>query len=106
MKWRIYYDDGGTCLGSTDQDALQAPTIGVQVIWNENPKRSRKGGIATGRDMYLYKGGKWWGCDEAGFWDYQFHWTGPKAVLFGRTMPTWEEYNEIVQRAIKEQLGE
>ena len=55
--------------------------------------------------MYLYKGGKWWGCDEAGFWDYLFNYPDIKVILFGRTMPTWEEYNDIVQRAIREKLG-
>ena len=103
--WRIYYADGLTCSGSTDKDALNAPTTGVQVIWNENPKRSQGGGIATGRDMYLYKGGKWWGCDEAGFYDYLFHYPDAKVVLFGRTMGREEDYNEIVQRAIREKLG-
>ncbi len=102
MAWRIYYDDGSAYPGSTDQDAVKAPTIGVQVIWNEGPKSS---GIIHGRDMYTYKGGKWWTCDQPGFYDYMFHYPGPKAVLFGRTMPTWEEYNDIVQKAKREKLG-
>ena len=106
MAWRIYYEDGSTYLGSTDQNALDAPTVGVQVIWNANPKRSQGGGIVTGRDMYLYKQGQWWGCDQAGFYDYLYFWQEPKAVLFGRTMSSEDDYNEIVQKAIRERLGE
>ena len=104
-KWRIYYGDGSAYSGSTEKEAINAPTINVQVIWIENPKRSQGGGIVTGRDMYLYKSDRWFGCDEAGFYDYLFHYPGPKAVLFGRTMGREEDYNEIVQKAIREKLG-
>lgn len=104
MKWCIYYGDGSTYCGS-DEDACNAPVLDVQVIWIENPKRSAGGGIVTGRGFYTYKGGRWWGCDDAGFWDYMFHYQGQKAVIFGRTMPSEEDYNDIVQRALRERLG-
>ncbi len=98
MRWRIYYDDGSTYEGESEEDAVKAPPLGVQVIYVDN-------GVTTGRDMYLWKGGRFWGCDEAGMWDYLFNYPEPKKILFGRTMPTWEEYNEILQRAIREKLG-
>jgi len=105
VKWRVYYGNGDTYFGQTDEDAINAPAMDVQVIWIENPKRSRGGGIVTARDMYLYKEGRWWGCDAAGFYDYMFTWQGSKQVLFGRTMAREEDYNAIVTRAIKERLG-
>ena len=104
MKYRIYYGDGSMFSGA-ECDAIHAPRLDVQVIWIENPKRSDGGGIVTGRDFYIYKGGRWFGCDQAGFWDYQFHYEGPKAVIFGRTMPSEEAYNNLVQKALKEKLG-
>ncbi len=32
MKWRIYYGDGSTYSGESDEDAFNAPTINVQVL--------------------------------------------------------------------------
>ncbi len=102
--WRVYYGDGSTYAGD-DEDAPHAPRLDVQVIWIENPKRSEGGGIVTGRDFYIYKGDRWWGCDAAGFWDYQYHHEGQLATIFGRTMPSEDAYNDLVQRALKEKLG-
>ncbi len=101
MRSCIYYGDGSVYNG----DPVYAPRLDVQVIWNENPKRSEGGGIVTGRDFYVYKEGKWWGCDAAGYWDYVFHYEAPLVAIFGRTMPSEDAYNDLVQRAIKEKLG-
>ena len=103
--WRIYYGDGSTHSGGTLEDAQWAPALDVQVIWIENPKRSQKGGIVCKRDTYLYRGDRWWGCDERGYQDYMSYYKGPKAAIFGRTMDKEEDYNDLVQRALKEKLG-
>lgn len=105
MRWRIYYGDGSAYAGQTLEDAIHAPRLDVQVIWIENPKRSQGGGIVKGRDFYVYKSDRWWGCDTAGYWDYVFHYEPPLAVIFGRTMGTEDAYNDIRLRALKEKLG-
>lgn len=104
MKWCIYYSDGSTLSGSTDKEAHYAIAVGVIAIAIEDPKRSKGFGIVAERNMYLYREGRFWGCDEAGMWDYWFTHEGPKTVLFGRTVKN-ETWNKIMQRAIKEGLG-
>jgi hypothetical protein len=106
VKWRIYYADGSTYSGSTDKEAFNAKAIGVQAISVEAPKRNRGHGLVTGYDMYLYKGDRWFGCDNAGMYDYLMTYPGPNKVLFGRTMAKEEEWNAIVSRAKVEGLGE
>lgn len=103
MRWRIYYSGGETYFGSTDKEAWYAPAVGVIAIAIEIPDRSRGFGIVAERNMYLYRDGRFWGCDDAGMWDYWFTHSGPKTVLFGRTVKN-DTWNEIMQRAIKEGL--
>jgi len=105
MKWRIYYADGSAYSGSTDEEAFNAPAIGVQVISIENPTRDNGHGLITGYDMYYYKQGRFWGCDTSGMYDYLMTYPGPNKVLFGRTMAREEEWNAIVSRAKREGLG-
>lgn len=104
MRWRIYYGDGTTCNGETLDEAMWAPRLNVQVIWNENPKGSEGGGIVHKRDYYIYKDGRWWGCNEDGYRDYKYHHMGPTATIYGRTVSD-DAYNDLVQRALKEKLG-
>lgn len=104
MRWRIYYADGATHDGSTDKEAWYAPAVGVICIAVEDVARSKGFGLTAERNMYLYRDGRFWGCDEAGMWDYWFTHPGPKTVLFGRTIKT-DNWNDIMQRAIKEGLG-
>ena len=105
MKWRIYYADRPPYAGSTDEEAYKAQAYGVQAIAIENPARSKGFGIVTKDDAYLYKNGRFWGCDSAGVWDHLYFYPGPKQILFGRTIDE-DEYNAIATRAIKEGLGE
>ncbi len=105
MQWRIYYGDGSCYAGSSVEDAVYAPTLNVQVIWIENPKRSEDGGIVCDRDYYLFKDTRWFGCNEAGYYDYLYHYKGPKAIIFGRTLEVEEDYNALVLRAKREKLG-
>jgi hypothetical protein len=104
MKWRIYYADDSTYEGSTEKDAIKATAYGVEVIAIENSYRETGFGIVTGRDAYLYKDGRFWGCDEAGIWDHLYFYPGIKVILFGRTIDT-DDYDKLVARALKEGLG-
>ncbi len=69
MRWRIYYDDESTCSGATDKEAWYAKAVGIIAIAIEDSARSKGFGIVAERNMYLYKDGRFWGCDEAGMWD-------------------------------------
>ena len=102
MKFRVYYGDGSTYSG----DPFEAPRCNVQAIVNENPASPQGFDVCTGSksDYYIWRDGQWWDCDEAGMWDYLLLLTGPKSILFGRTMRN-EEYWAIVARAQKEGLG-
>jgi hypothetical protein len=51
--------------------------------------------------MYIWKHGRFWACDESGFWDYMFTKQGNRIVLFGRTIDE-DNYNKIAARAINE----
>ena len=95
-RFRIYYGDGSTYSG----DPFYAPPSNVQVIVMENPDRSNGQTLimTKPRDFYLWRGGRWWACNEAGFYDLLMYEIGPKAVLFGRTIES-DKYSAIVQRA-------
>lgn len=96
MKYRIYYDDGSTFTG----DPFYAPTTGVQVIAIEFD--NDKGfALMHSKDAYYYRDGEWYGCDQAGLWDYLLQHKGPKAILLGRTMRN-DAFWAIVERAGKE----
>lgn len=99
MKYRIYYDNGDTYSG----DPFWAPATGVIVIAVEDTTKETGYKMVLAKNAYLYKEGRWWGCDEAGMYDYLMMFPGPKAILFGRTIRD-ELYWEIVQRATKEGL--
>lgn len=109
MRWRIYYGDGST-YSDRDGDAYQAPVENVQVI-SQSDRSSAKGwilmhGRLTQDGYYCWRSdGYGWDLHEpAGFWDYMFHFRGPKAVIFGRTIPT-DDFHKIVGRASEEGLG-
>jgi hypothetical protein len=104
LRWCIYYGDGSIYAGSTDEEAYNAKAYDVQVIVIENPDRAEGFGIVTGRDAYLYKNGRFWGCDEAGVFDYLYHHPGPKQIVFGTTIDS-DTYNATVARALREGLG-
>lgn len=107
MKFRIYYGDGSTYEG----DPFLAPSDNVQVIAQEDVS-SVKGwilmhGLLTREGFYCWRAdGYGWDMHEtAGFWDYLYHYRGPKHVIFGRTIPT-AAFHDIIARAGCEGLGD
>ncbi len=102
LRFRIYYGDGSTYSG----DPYYAPPTNVQCIVMEDPKTARGYRLVTERtrDAYYFREGRWWACDEMGFYDYMYEHIGPKAVVFGRTMTRSEDYWAIVNRAKDEGL--
>lgn len=99
-KFRIYYDDGSTYEG----DPYLAPPPGVIIIAIEAPDERRGFILTKGKDSYYYRDGRWYGCDEGGFWDYMMIHIGPKAVVFGRTIRD-DKYWKIIEKASKEGIN-
>jgi hypothetical protein len=87
---RIYYSDGSVF----DRDDLsKAPAMDAQVIVQRDPDR---GWITThGADFYIWKEGRWWGCEQYGLYRFLMD-TG--LVLFGETIPH-DKFDEIYQLA-------
>ncbi len=100
LRWRIYYGDGSTYSG----DPYWAPTSNVQAIAVGDTAATRGYRIVTSKDACIYAEEAWWGCDDAGMWDYLLNHKGPKAVIFGRTISP-DTYFKILQRATREGLG-
>jgi len=100
-KWRIYYGDGSTYSG----DPYWAPATDIQAIVMEDSTSHRGYRTVTSKDAFVYRENCWWGCDDAGMWDYLLNHAGPKAVVFGRTMARGEDYFKIVHKAHAEGLG-
>jgi len=92
--WRIYYGDGEGFSGPPSQ----APARNVQLIAQSD---SENGWVAiSGHDYYVFRGGRWFGVDLFGLYDYLIE-PGWKRVLFGRTL-TSSEYNEVWRQAMSD----
>ena len=100
MKFRIYYGDGSTYSG----DPYDAPRTNVQAVVNEESSSPTGFAVRTNGQVYVWRDERWFDCDQFGMWDYLMLSTGPKAVLFGRTMRN-DEYWATVAKAQKEGLG-
>jgi hypothetical protein len=88
---RIYYSDGSV-FDNSDESGLP-PAMDAQVIVQRDPDR---GWITThGADFYIWKGGRWWGCEIYGLFRFLMD-TG--LVLFGETIPH-DKFDEIYQQA-------
>ncbi len=98
MCWKIYYGDGRTYRGSALDQALWAPVPNVQVIAGWGVHRY----LLHSRDFYIFRNGSWDACDAAGKADYELMHEGPKAMLWGRSMPRDEDFWALVSRANKE----
>lgn len=116
MPFRIYYGDGATY----DGDPFLAPTVNVQAI-QVTADTPRGWGLIHSTPYYCWFGDGsawagggaasslsgeefgWQGCDEAGKWDYAFHYLGPQKILFGRTLHD-AVYRAIMRRATTEPL--
>lgn len=105
MRWRIYYGDWST-FSDRDGEPWEAPTFDVQVAVNEQlPPASPRLKPRRGTHCYYYRPDVgWMGCDEAGLFDYLFHYRGPKAVIFGRTIAD-AVFRAIEARAKTEGFG-
>lgn len=110
MRFRIYYGDGTAYSG----DPYLAPASNVQVIAQED-RSAESGyilihGIAnasqSGLGIYCWRddGYGWDIHDEAGLYDYLFNYRGPKAIIFGRTIPS-DVFFGILGRAGKEGIN-
>ncbi len=112
MRWRIYYGDGST-YSDRDGSPFFAPTSDVQVIAQEDAAGPQGriliyGDPSAGRsDLGTFcwrdDGFGWDVHDTPGFYDYLFNYRGPKAVIFGRTIPT-KSFEAILARAVREGL--
>ena len=104
-RWRIYYGDDST-FSDRDGSPFDAPTTNIQAVVTELGPRSKKPfKVQYGLDHhYWHKDNGWVMADWCGFMDYMMMQTGPKAVLFGRTLRD-EDFWRIVARANTEGLG-
>lgn len=100
--WRIYYGDGST-FSNRNSSPFLAPTSNVQVVAYEAATPTGFS-LTHGKDNYVWRDEQWHGTDAAGLWDYLYLATGPKAVLFGRTIRDADFWG-IVERAGREGLG-
>lgn len=91
--WRIYYDDKDTHEDG-DGPAVGEQARGVQVILQSDPGVGWH--MQSGSDYYIWRDGRWWGCDIAGLFDYLMD---SGLVLFGRMIDR-DEFNEIFSQAM------
>lgn len=89
--FKIYYEGGNTYVGAVET----APTREVQVIVQVEPEVGWS--TTHSADYYVWRDGKWFGCDIFGLWDYLAS-DGLKKVLFGKTLLN-HEFAEVFQRA-------
>lgn len=112
MKWKIYYGDGTTYSGESEEEALQAPTLNVQLIKQEadNPRGySLRHGCAFFcwervmlSDGTILDQGRWGGKhDTFGLMDYWGFHKGPQKVLVGREIHD-DTYQEISRRVTED----
>jgi hypothetical protein len=67
VKWRIYYEDGGT-FSDEDGSPKEAPGWGVQTIVQPHIESGRY--LLPPYDYYLFRDGRWIGVDVAGLTDH------------------------------------
>lgn len=96
-KWRIYYGDGSTFsnLEGTPEDA---PCVNVMcaAYYDEDNRRR----LAHSADYYFYEGGRWYGVDLFGLWDYLSQ-PGLKLVKFGRMIGD-AQYRAVMSKAMND----
>lgn len=96
MEWRIYYEH--STYSSEDGGAEDAPGLGIQAIAIRDEVVGRM--IWWRRDFYWNEGGRWYGGDIFGLWDYLAR-PGFKKVGFGRSVPN-ALWNDIVKRVLED----
>ena len=112
MKWRLYYGDGSTYSGETDEDAYNAPCISAILLKQEadNPKGYT---IRHGCTFFVWerimlsdgtvlKEGRWGGKNDIFGLSHYFHThKGPQKVLIGIEIHD-ATYHEIHIKAVSE----
>lgn len=104
MKWLIMYADGSV-FSSDDGEPWEAPTQGVEMVYNANPSVGFKTedsprGFWGWRDDYGWLGFR----NDAGFWDYMYQTGFQKYPIFGRTLRD-EAWHEIRKLAGEKAMG-
>ena len=96
IRWRVYYDDGGT-FDSSKGAPEDTPAFGVQCVVEQDDTVGRT--ILTGFDWYYYhvESGKWWGSDIHGLLDKLLFRIEVIAILQGRNCA---DFHEIYQLAL------
>ena len=97
-EWLIVYADGST-YSSDDGPPEDAPTSGVQVVYNANASVGFK--VEQSRPGYWgwVNGYGWMGYQtDSGYWDYLMPPGVMKYVLYGRILPD-EDWHEIQKKA-------
>jgi hypothetical protein len=99
MRWRLYYGDGSTHEGETDEDAFAAPSVNAILLKQEvkeDPSNWRGYSIRHGCTFFCWERimlsdgtvleeGRWGGkSDIFGLMDYYSTHKGPQKVLIGR----------------------
>lgn len=93
IKQKIYYSDGSTFSSNDENEGDKPPAMDCQIIVQKDEDR---GWITThGSDFYIWKDGRWWGCDLYGLFRFLMD-TG--LVLFGETI-SHNQFDEIYQEA-------
>lgn len=106
MRFRIYYEDGSTYEGYGFEDAINAPTMRVQVCVNDRPSGSKNYSLQHSKDAYVWRDdGGWYGVDSLGLHEYWFERGKAKYAVFGGTMARTEEFHSCLNRALDEGLG-
>ncbi len=101
MRFITFYGDGSTYEGENFVEACQASMADVQVIAQGHPEATFGRYLLHSKPYYIWlTEGMWSAADEPGFWDYMFQ-SGPKMVLFGRTMANNSDFHKIISRAEK-----
>ena len=96
--WKIWYGDGTTYSG----DPYLAPATNVQVVIQKSDNKLGYD-LNWGKDFYYWKDDRWMACDDWGMRDYLMLHTGPKAVLFGRSICD-ADFWALKEKAMKEGL--
>ena len=80
-KWKIWYDDGSTSEGVTEEDWDKLPRHGVLLV---NFFREKDRVVHMGFDYYWYEEGQVKSCQRVDFDRYLERPLGIKCVKFGR----------------------
>jgi hypothetical protein len=115
MKFRIYYCvyDAGkgdyhywTYEGVGFEDAIKAPTEGVQVITQENVDKPKGYDVICQKEYYVWRPDQGWiGMNDAGWETYVREPGFSKYMIHGYNLRN-DAYHDSLRKALAEGLGE